>query len=70
MAVDSINKIGRHQRPSIELMVADYKSKPDVGRRKAEKLLVEDNIDAHQGGPSPTSASPACRCSPRIKSST
>ena len=34
----------------IELLVADYESKPDVGRRKAEKLLVEDNIDAHQGG--------------------
>ena len=30
--------------------MADYESKPDVGRRKAEKLVVEDNIDAHQGG--------------------
>src|SRR5262249_38045563 len=34
----------------IELIVADYESKPDVGRRKAEKLLVEDKIDAHEGG--------------------
>ena len=31
-------------------IIADYESKPDVGRRKAEKLIVEDKIDAHQGG--------------------
>src|SRR5262249_5618880 len=34
----------------VELIAADYESKPDVGRRKAEKLVVEDKIDAHQGG--------------------
>ena len=31
-------------------MIQDYESKPDVGRRKAEKLVVEDKIDAHVGG--------------------
>ena len=50
MAVDRINKMGGISGRPIELIVADYESKPDVGRRKAEKLLVEDNIDAHQGG--------------------
>ncbi|MGH6814588.1 MAG: ABC transporter substrate-binding protein [Hyphomicrobiaceae bacterium] len=50
MAVDRINKAGGINGRPIELIVADYESKPDVGRRKAEKLLVEDNIDAHQGG--------------------
>jgi branched-chain amino acid transport system substrate-binding protein len=50
MAVDRINKMGGIAGRPIELIVADYESKPDVGRRKAEKLLVEDNIDAHQGG--------------------
>jgi branched-chain amino acid transport system substrate-binding protein len=51
MAVDRINKTpgGINGRP-IELLVADYESKPDVGRRKAEKLVVEDKIDAHAGG--------------------
>ena len=34
----------------VELIVADDESKPDVGRRKAEKLLVEDKVDAHVGG--------------------
>ena len=28
----------------------DDESKPDVGRRKTEKLLVEDKVDAHVGG--------------------
>jgi branched-chain amino acid transport system substrate-binding protein len=50
MAVDRINKSGGVNGRPIELIVADYESKPDVGRRKAEKLVVEDNIDAHQGG--------------------
>ena len=40
---------GINGRP-IELIVADYESKPDVGRRKAEKLVVEDKVDAHVGG--------------------
>ncbi len=50
MAVDRINKAGGINGRPIELIVADYESKPDVGRRKAEKLLVEDKIDAHEGG--------------------
>jgi branched-chain amino acid transport system substrate-binding protein len=50
MAVDRINKSnGINGRP-IELLIADYESKPDVGRRKAEKLVIEDKIDAHAGG--------------------
>jgi branched-chain amino acid transport system substrate-binding protein len=50
MAVDRINKSGGINGRPIELVVADYESKPDVGRRKAEKLLVEDKVDAHEGG--------------------
>jgi branched-chain amino acid transport system substrate-binding protein len=50
MAVDRINKSGGVNGRPIELVIGDYESKPDVGRRKAEKLLVEDKIDAHEGG--------------------
>jgi branched-chain amino acid transport system substrate-binding protein len=50
MAIDRINKSGGINGRPIELIVADYESKPDVGRRKAEKLLVEDKIDIHEGG--------------------
>jgi branched-chain amino acid transport system substrate-binding protein len=50
MAVDRINKAGGINGRMIELVIADYESKPDVGRRKAEKLVVEDKIDVHQGG--------------------
>src|SRR5580693_6057572 len=50
MAVDRINKAGGINGRSVELIVADYESKPDVGRRKAEKLVDEDGIDAHVGG--------------------
>ncbi len=50
MAVDRINKSGGVNGRPIELVVADYESKPDVGRRKAEKLVVEDKVDIHQGG--------------------
>src|SRR6266568_2370296 len=38
MAVDRINKAGGINGRPVELVVADYESKPDVGRRKAEKL--------------------------------
>lgn len=48
--MDRINKSGGINGRPVELVIADYESKPDVGRRKAEKLLVEDRIDAHQGG--------------------
>ena len=50
MAVDRINASGGVNGRPIELIVADYESKPDVGRRKAEKLVVEDKIDAQVGG--------------------
>ncbi|MBI1964139.1 MAG: ABC transporter substrate-binding protein [Candidatus Rokubacteria bacterium] len=50
MAVDRINKGGGVNGRPIELLIGDYESKPDVGRRKAERLLVEDKIDAHAGG--------------------
>jgi branched-chain amino acid transport system substrate-binding protein len=50
MAVDRINKSGGINGSPVELIVVDDESKPDVGRRKTEKLLVEDNIDAHVGG--------------------
>ena len=70
MAVDRINKAGGINWPPVELIVDDYESKPDVGRRKAEKLVVEDKIDAHVGGSSPTSAWPACRCTRSTRSST
>src|SRR3954452_1397302 len=50
MAVDRISKAGGINGRPVELIVADYESKPDVGRRKAEKLAVEDMVDAHVGG--------------------
>ncbi|HEU5192574.1 MAG TPA: ABC transporter substrate-binding protein, partial [Methylomirabilota bacterium] len=50
MAVDRINKGGGINGRPVELLIADYESKPDVGRRKAEKLVVDDKIDAHAGG--------------------
>src|SRR5262245_40638762 len=50
MAIDRINKAGGINGRPVELIVADDESKPDVGRRKVEKLLVEDKIDAHAGG--------------------
>ncbi len=50
MAVDRINKSGGINGRPVEIIVADDESKPDVGRRKVEKLLVEDQVDAHVGG--------------------
>ena len=50
MAVDRINKAGGINGRPAEIVVADDESKPDVGRRKTEKLLVEDKVDAHVGG--------------------
>jgi branched-chain amino acid transport system substrate-binding protein len=49
MAVDRINKAGGINGRPVELVVADDESKPDVGRRRAEKLVQEDKIDAHVG---------------------
>jgi branched-chain amino acid transport system substrate-binding protein len=50
MAVDRINHAGGINGRPVELVVEDYQSKPDTGRRKAEKLAVEDKVDAHEGG--------------------
>jgi branched-chain amino acid transport system substrate-binding protein len=50
MAAERINKSGGINGRPVELVVADDESKPDVGRRKAEKLVVEDKIDAQVGG--------------------
>jgi len=50
MAADRINKSGGINGRPVEIVVADDESKPDVGRRKAEKLAVEDKIDAQVGG--------------------
>jgi branched-chain amino acid transport system substrate-binding protein len=50
MAVDRINKTGGVNGRPIELLIGDDESKPDVGRRKTERFLVEDKIDVHAGG--------------------
>ena len=50
MAAERINKAGGINGRPVELVVADYESKPDVGRRKAEKLLIEDKVDIGEGG--------------------
>jgi branched-chain amino acid transport system substrate-binding protein len=50
MAVDRINSSGGINGRPVQLIAEDDETKPDVGRRKVEKLLVEDKIDAHVGG--------------------
>ena len=50
MAVDRINETGGVNGRPIDIVVADDESKPDVGRRKMEKMVVEDEIDVHVGG--------------------
>src|SRR3954463_12193811 len=50
MAVDRINKAGGINGRPVEIVIADDESKPDVGRRKTEKLLTEDKVDIHLGG--------------------
>src|SRR5262249_5624397 len=50
MAIVRIYKMGWINGRTVDLIVAYYESKPDVGRRKAEKLVVEDLIDAQVGG--------------------
>src|SRR5215469_16259949 len=47
MAVHRINKNGGILGREVNLIVADDESKPDIGRRQTEKLLVEDRIHAH-----------------------
>ena len=50
MAVERINKSGGVNGRPIEAVVVDYESKPDIGRRKAEKLTLEDKVDFVEGG--------------------
>src|SRR2546428_80079 len=50
MGIDRINKAGGVNGRPLEAVVADYESKPDVGRRRVEKLLVEDQVDVAEGG--------------------
>jgi branched-chain amino acid transport system substrate-binding protein len=50
MAVDRINRSGGINGRPIEIVVADDESKPDVGRRKAAKLVDDDKIDVQVGG--------------------
>lgn len=50
LGANRINKAGGINGRPVELVIADYESKPDVGRRKAEKLLVEDQVDVGEGG--------------------
>ncbi len=50
MAVDRINKVGGINGRPVDLIVADDQSKPDIGRRAVEKMVTEDDIDAHVGG--------------------
>ena len=50
LAVRRINRAGGINGRPVELIVEDYQSAPDTGRRKAEKLATEDQVDAHAGG--------------------
>ena len=70
MAVERINASGGILGREVELIAADDESKPDIGRRQTEKLLVEDEVDAHVVAFCPTSVSPACRSTSSTRSST
>ncbi len=50
MSADRINKDGGINGRPVELVIADDESKPDVARRKTQKMVEEDNIDVHVGG--------------------
>jgi branched-chain amino acid transport system substrate-binding protein len=50
MAVDQINKSGGILGRPVELFVGDDESKPDTGRRAVEKMVTDNDIDAHVGG--------------------
>jgi branched-chain amino acid transport system substrate-binding protein len=50
MAIDRINRSGGINGRPVELVVADDESKPDMGRRKAAKLVDDDRIDVQVGG--------------------
>jgi branched-chain amino acid transport system substrate-binding protein len=50
LAVNRINKSGGINGRPIELVIGDYESNPAAGVRKLRKLILEDEVDAHQGG--------------------
>ena len=50
MAADRINANGGINGRPVELVLVDDESKPDVGRRKSQKMVEEDDIDVHVGG--------------------
>ena len=50
MAADRINKNGGIIGRPVELDIADDQSSPAVARQKTEKMVQQDNIDAHVGG--------------------
>ncbi len=50
MAADRINKNGGINGRPVQLEIADDESKPDVARRKTQKMVEEENIDIHCGG--------------------
>lgn len=50
MAADRINGNGGINGRPVELDIVDDESSPAVARRKSEKLVTDDNIDAHVGG--------------------
>jgi branched-chain amino acid transport system substrate-binding protein len=50
MGADYINKHGGINGRPVELHVVDDQSSPAVARQKTEKLVQEDEIDAHVGG--------------------
>jgi branched-chain amino acid transport system substrate-binding protein len=50
MAIDRINKTGGVSGRPLEPVVVDDESKPDVGRRGTERLLVDDKVDVIEGG--------------------
>ena len=50
MAVDRINKSGGVNGRPVELVLVDDASSPAVARQKTEKMVQQDQIDAHVGG--------------------
>src|SRR5579872_3141002 len=50
MAADRINKNGGIMGRPVELDIADDQSSPAVARQKTEKMVQQDQIDAHVGG--------------------
>ncbi len=50
MSADHINKSGGINGRPVQLVIVDDESKPDVARRKSQKMVEEDGIDVHVGG--------------------